>query len=106
MLFIFFQILVYLRTGCKVGGMEVVAFCMEDIVGLRQCRDSIKNAILKGNYGKVQEAKDFIDPTKGGKSIVRGVNSVRRSSTVYMSILPSDMQNRLRECKYIKRVCT
>ena len=54
----------------------------------------IRNAIVKGKYGLVNIAKDFLLENSTATSVKRGVNNRRR--IVYLDTLPEDTVKRLR----------
>ena len=61
----------------------------------------IHQAIIRGNFGKVSEVKDFLNPLKKGNVILRSVNGVRRRGiAIYMASLPVPMQQKLWKCEY------
>ncbi len=88
------------------GNTGGVRFLLIDAVQtnfvLTHSKQLITRAIREGKHGKLNESKDFLDSKKPGNSITRGVNSIRRRChTVYLSTLPLDMQEELRDCEYI-----
>ncbi len=92
-----------MRTGCKVGGMEVVAFRPEKFGNdLRHSPHAITAALKSTKQGKSGEVKNFLDPSRQDGTIIHGVNSVRmRCSTVNICTLSSEIQQQLWEGKCI-----
>lgn len=90
-----------MRTGCYIAKKEIVAVCLEDVSKLRHNHSVIHQAIIRGNFGKVSEVKDFLNPLKKGNVILRSVNGVRRRGiAIYMASLPVPMQQKLWKCEY------
>lgn len=62
-----------MRTGCYIAKKEIVPVCLEDVSKLRHNHSVIHQTITQGNFGKVSEVKDFLNPLKKGNVILEDI---------------------------------
>lgn len=90
-----------IRTGTHIGTEEVVAVDLADSrvkQHLSHPVDDIKQAISGSGAGNPSIARDFLDPKKtAGVSISRKLGERKRVATIFLSKLPTDFQDKLKQ---------